>query len=333
MESFDDKLNRVLAERVDIVEHDPSWEKRYEAEVERLTAFFPPGAILRIEHIGSTAVPGLPAKPIVDILVGVEDLGFVEAEVAPRMEAAGYDFFMRPVLGDDGPRYPWFIGRDAEGRRLSHIHVALVGDVSQWDRLAFRDLLRAHPEAASEYAALKRDLAQRFGDDREAYTRGKSAFVRRAMAAVHRGDEAGRLFSERASCSQAVFAAFAPSAGLDGRLAMNLAAGFGGGMHAGATCGAATGAVLALGVLFGGEDSGVDRKRVMDAVESFLERFRQQVGALDCPDIIGCDVRTEEGRAFSREHGLRETRCHAAVRTAAEIVELMRSEAGRSADV
>lgn len=181
MESFEDKLQRVLSERVDVVDYDSAWPAFFESEAARLAAYFPPGLIRRLEHIGSTAVPGLAAKPIIDILVGVNDFALVTERVAPAMEQGGYDYFFRPAFGDDGPRYPWFIGRDASGARLSHIHVALIDDTPQWDRVVFRDYLRRHPDAARNYAALKRDLAARFADDREAYTLAKTAFIHAAM--------------------------------------------------------------------------------------------------------------------------------------------------------
>ncbi|MHB1341330.1 MAG: C-GCAxxG-C-C family protein [Coriobacteriia bacterium] len=140
---------------------------------------------------------------------------------------------------------------------------------------------------------------------------------------MSRVDTAGQLFTDGKSCSQAVFAAFAPSLGVDEAQALRLASGFGGGMHIGATCGAATGAVLALGLRYAGDDSGTDRHAVMAAVETFFERFADRVGAIDCPAILGCDIRTEEGQATSREQGLRESRCLPAVRAAASILEEM----------
>lgn len=140
---------------------------------------------------------------------------------------------------------------------------------------------------------------------------------------MSRIDEAARLFTGRASCSQAVFAAFAPSLGVDSAQALRLASGFGGGMHIGGTCGAATGAVLALGLRYAGDDSARERKAVMAAVEAFLARFVEHVGASECPAILECDVSTPEGMAFMREQGLRETRCLPAVRAAAQILEDM----------
>jgi C_GCAxxG_C_C family probable redox protein len=140
---------------------------------------------------------------------------------------------------------------------------------------------------------------------------------------MNRVDYAAQLFTDGASCSQAVLAAFAPSLGVDTDQALRFAAGFGGGMHIGGTCGAATGAVLALGLAYAGDDSASDRHAVMAAVETFFERFSEQVGATECPAILECDVRTSEGRALVREQGLRETRCLPAVRAAAQIIEDM----------
>lgn len=182
MESFEEKLQRVLGERVDVVDYDPAWPVLFESEAARVAAHFPRGSIRRLEHIGSTAVPGLAAKPIIDILVGVDDFGFVDDCVVAAMEQAGYDYFLRPAFGDGGPRYPWFIGRDASGAGVSHIHVALIDDDPEWDRIVFRDYLRGHPDVALDYGALKRDLASRFPADREAYTLAKTAFITEAIA-------------------------------------------------------------------------------------------------------------------------------------------------------
>jgi GrpB-like predicted nucleotidyltransferase (UPF0157 family) len=181
LESFEQKLARVLSEPIEFVDYDPIWPSVFESESKRLARFFPTGLICCIDHIGSTAVPGLAAKPIIDILVGVDDFSLVIERVAPAMEAAGYDYFFRPKLGDEGPRYPWFIGRDQTGRRVSHIHIALTRDASPWDRLVFRDYLRAHADMADQYARLKRDLSARYRHDREAYTLAKTAFITQVL--------------------------------------------------------------------------------------------------------------------------------------------------------
>ncbi len=178
MESLEDKVRRVTAEVVDIVDYDPAWPARFEQEKQHLLACFPEGSIIRIEHIGSTAVPRLAAKPIIDILAGVNDLALVREEIAPLLEAQGYDYFWRPTRGDAGPPfYPWFIKRDDAGERTHHIHVVEMGFAEHWDRVLFRDYLIAHPETAAQYATLKRRLAAEFAGDRVRYTEEKTAFI------------------------------------------------------------------------------------------------------------------------------------------------------------
>ena len=178
MESLEDKVRRVTSEVIDIVDYDPEWPARYEREKRHLLACFPEGSVIRIEHIGSTAVPGLAAKPIVDILVGVSDLSVVRERVAPPLEAQGYDYFWRPTHGDDGPPfYAWFIRRDSAGVRTHHIHVVEMGFDEHWDRVLFRDYLIAHPEAATQYAELKRRLAADFANDRVRYAEDKTSFI------------------------------------------------------------------------------------------------------------------------------------------------------------
>lgn len=145
---------------------------------------------------------------------------------------------------------------------------------------------------------------------------------------LNRVATSAQLFLDGASCSQAVFAAFAPSMGIESAEALRLAAGLGGGMRIGGTCGAATGAVLVLGLRFGGENDVESRSKVTAAVEEFLGTFVERVGAADCPAILGCDFRSEEGKAIVREQGLRESRCLPAVRAAAQILEEMLGHSG-----
>ncbi len=133
--------------------------------------------IYRIEHFGSTSVPGLSAKPVVDIIAGVASLGEARAVAAPILENEGCDFFWRPSPGgESAPYYAWFIKRDACGRRLCHIHMIEEG-FEMWDNLLFRDYLIKYPKTAKEYETLKLALAARYGNDREAYTNGKSEFI------------------------------------------------------------------------------------------------------------------------------------------------------------
>jgi len=182
-ETLEQRVRRVTAEPVEIVEYDPDWPLRFEAERRHLLECLPGDLVVRIEHFGSTAVPGLAAKPIIDVLVGVTDLDAARERLVPILESQGYEYFWRPTFGDDiPPWYAWFIKRDpVTGVRTHHIHgIAAHGPefAAHWDRLLFRDFLIDHPEVAAEYGLLKRRLANASAADRVRYTEAKSAFIR-----------------------------------------------------------------------------------------------------------------------------------------------------------
>lgn len=181
-----------MREEVAIVPHDPRWRALFEEEKARLLARLPRDLVRRIEHFGSTAVPGLAAKPIVDMLVEVADLDETRARIVPVLEAERYEYFWRPTHGEDGPPfYAWFIRRDpATGARTHHIHMVERGFSEHWDRLFFRDWLRARPDVAAVYEALKRRLAAASPTDRVAYTRGKTEFI------VRETERAKRFFRD-----------------------------------------------------------------------------------------------------------------------------------------
>jgi GrpB-like predicted nucleotidyltransferase (UPF0157 family) len=168
-----------VREDVALAPYDPRWPELFREEKDHLLACLPNDLLGRIEHFGSTAVPGLTSKPIVDLLVEVTDLQAAKIQIAPLLEAQGYDYFWRPTYGDDGPPfYAWFIKRDpGTGVRTHHIHMVERHFVEHWDRLLFRDYLIEHPEVAKEYESLKVHLASAFPKDRVAYTRGKTEFV------------------------------------------------------------------------------------------------------------------------------------------------------------
>jgi len=178
-ETFQDKLARVLREEVAVVDYDPSWPRRFEEERARLRELLPANLVRRIEHFGSTAVPGLAAKPIIDILVEVPSLFEARRRIVPVLEAEGYEYFWRPTFGGELPAYyAWFIKRDVNGNRTHHLHL-IESHFSQWDSLLFRDYLIDHPDAAAEYGELKRSLSSRHRYDREAYSKAKGEFIRR----------------------------------------------------------------------------------------------------------------------------------------------------------
>ncbi len=179
METLEEKIARVVAEHVEVVSYRPDWPVMFQQEKEHLRDCLPKDLIGRIEHFGSTAVPGLAAKPIVDMLVEVTSLERTKREVPPILETQGYDYFWRPSWGDDTPPYyAWFIKRNEQGQRTHHIHM-VEADFEHWNRLKFRDFLIAHPETAREYSQLKIKLSTEFHNDRVAYTKAKTDFILR----------------------------------------------------------------------------------------------------------------------------------------------------------
>jgi len=170
---------------VAIVPYDPRWPELFRQEKEHLLACLPNELIRRIEHFGSTAVPGLAAKPIVDMLVEVTDLEATKARIVPVLEAQGYDYFWRPAMFEGPPFYAWFIKRDAHGVRTHHIHM-VERHFEHWERLLFRDYLIEHPAVAAAYQALKLRLAAAHPNDRVAYTKGKTEFIVRVTEQAKR---------------------------------------------------------------------------------------------------------------------------------------------------
>lgn len=160
---------------VRIVDYDPSWPDRYRDERARVLEAAGKW-LVAIEHIGSTSVPGLAAKPIVDMMAAVASLDDTEHIIEP-LAALGWDYV--PEYEVEMPHRRYF----RKGRRGSdgdkyHLHV-VEPDGEFWRRhLAFRDYLRQHAQAAREYADLKRQLAAEHGTDMDAYTDAKSAFIR-----------------------------------------------------------------------------------------------------------------------------------------------------------
>jgi GrpB-like predicted nucleotidyltransferase (UPF0157 family) len=187
VETLEQRIQRVSREDVAIVPYDPRWPELFRQERDHLRACLPADLLGRIEHFGSTAVPGLAAKPVVDLLVEVTDLQAARTRIASVLEARGYDYFWRPTHGDDGPPfYAWFIKRDpATGVRTHHVHV-VEPHFEHWDRLLFRDYLIEHPPVAREYEALKLRLASAHPNDRAAYTTGKTAFIVRVTELAKR---------------------------------------------------------------------------------------------------------------------------------------------------
>lgn len=186
METLKEKISRVVKEEVSVVAYDPLWPELFGKERLHLMSCLPADLVKRIEHFGSTAVPGLTAKPIVDILVEVSSLDETRQRIAPILEAQGYEYFWRPSFGDNiPPFYAWFIKRDRNGNRTHHIHMVET-HFEHWDRLLFRDYLIEHPDIAMEYGNLKMRLSGAHHNDRVAYTQAKSDFIRKVTEKAKR---------------------------------------------------------------------------------------------------------------------------------------------------
>lgn len=154
---------------VEIVEYDSAWPAAFQSERERLAPLLNG---VDIHHFGSTAIPGLAAKPVIDMIALVGDL---DAPIAALVESAGYQF---PRAFNATLAHRRFLCYPSVSHRTHHLH--LVDEYQELERrLRFRDLLRSDPALARKYAALKRALAERHREDREAYTEAKSEFIHR----------------------------------------------------------------------------------------------------------------------------------------------------------
>ena len=170
-----------MAERLEVVPYDPQWPAAFAAEAERIRARL--GSVaLRIDHNGSTSVPGLAAKPVIDIQVSVAALEPMDLYRQP-LQSIGYVHMPHP---DDS--FCPFLHLPREWPHSHHVHVVRAGDAEERRTLAFRDYLREHPEAARAYAQLKLRLAAQFSagtqESRQAYADAKTEFIEQVIAAA-----------------------------------------------------------------------------------------------------------------------------------------------------
>lgn len=161
---------------IEIVSYDPRWPDLFEMERISLIPAFG-DHLCCIEHIGSTAVPGLAAKPVIDILVGVRKIADSPAFI-PALEGMGYDYIPRHEMIFPERRY---LHRIVEGKHTHHLHIVEPDSKFFKDQILFRDHLRNHPADAARYAELKYALAGKFQNNREAYTDGKSELIQQIL--------------------------------------------------------------------------------------------------------------------------------------------------------
>jgi GrpB-like predicted nucleotidyltransferase (UPF0157 family) len=179
------RASESIAPQIALVPYDPEWPRRYEAERALLEDALRPSLHGGIHHVGSTAVPGLAAKPVIDMIAGVRDLEEARGALAPLAEHAYVHAPHRPAIAHH------FSKPSLELPDVTHgLHLTEPGSDLWRERLAFRDALRADAALAAEYEALKLRLAASHRSDLGAYTAAKREFVARVLAAA--GVEVGR---------------------------------------------------------------------------------------------------------------------------------------------
>ncbi len=173
---------------VEVVPYDPQWKTAFEAESQQIVKALAKNLVV-IHHIGSTAIPHIYAKPVIDFLIEVKDIDLV-SEQTPAMVALGYE-----AMGEYGLIGRRYFRKDASaefssaacavrkenppGIRTHHVHIYEIYSPEIKRHLAFRDYMIAHPEDAEQYSQLKQELAQKYPEDIEGYMDGKYEFVKR----------------------------------------------------------------------------------------------------------------------------------------------------------
>ncbi len=161
-----------------VQEHSDRWRVLFEEERSLLIGSLP-SADFQVEHIGSTAVPGLPSKPIVDMMLGTTSLSLIEEQLTV-LQNLGYEYIPQHEVEIPDRR---FFAKPVTRPRAVHLHGLQIGGTRWNAHLKFRDRLRASPELSEDYANLKKRLAAQFLDDRAGYTEAKSTFIRGVLAA------------------------------------------------------------------------------------------------------------------------------------------------------
>lgn len=158
--------------KVEVVPHDSRWRDSFPAEAKHIAAALGPN-VVAIHHIGSTAIPGIYAKPVIDLLVEVDDIEAIDAR-SSAMESIGYE-----VMGEFGiPGRRYFRKDDQHGTRTHQVHAFQAGSGEVARHLGFRDYMIAHPADAQRYSELKRKLAEEYPWDMDGYVDGKDGFIR-----------------------------------------------------------------------------------------------------------------------------------------------------------
>lgn len=166
-------------DNVEIVSYNPQWPRDAEIEIERIKSILPSNEIIDIQHVGSTAIPGLSAKPIIDIQISAKSLDAMKVIAVPLLQKLGYEFWH----DNPDPERMFFVkGMPTYGeKRTHHIHIFNHDSKHWYNKIVFRDYLISHPDCAKEYEELKYHLSKVHFYDREKYTDEKKAFVNKIL--------------------------------------------------------------------------------------------------------------------------------------------------------
>lgn len=173
-------------DHVDLVTYNPKWPQEAKLEMDKIRSMLPANKIIDIQHVGSTAIPGISAKPIIDIQIAVKSLDEMKVIAVPNLQKLGYEYWDE----NPDPERMFFVkGMPPYGeKRTHHVHIFELASKHWQQKIIFRDYLLSHPDAAKEYQQLKFKLAQQHSLDREKYTEAKSEFVHKILKLTHGND-------------------------------------------------------------------------------------------------------------------------------------------------
>jgi len=169
----------VSKDHIDLAPYNPEWPALAKNEIEDIKSLFPKGLIIDIQHVGSTAIPGLSAKPVIDIQIGVPSLDIAKIVAVPLLQKLLYEYW---ADNPDKTRLYFVKGMPPYGEKRTHHVLIFEKNSDHWrNRIVFRDYLQEHPDAAMEYEILKNALAQKHPYDCEKYTDEKSLFIKNIL--------------------------------------------------------------------------------------------------------------------------------------------------------
>jgi GrpB-like predicted nucleotidyltransferase (UPF0157 family)/RimJ/RimL family protein N-acetyltransferase len=173
---------------IQLVSYSSDWPKQAELEIKNLYKLLPSSQVIDIQHVGSTAIPGIQAKPIIDLQIAVNSLQVIKPLAIEKLKRLGYQYWAE---NPDPERLFFVKGMPPFGEsRTHHVHIVELSSRHWKEKILFRDYLKAHPEIAQDYEKLKQDLAKQYTYDRETYTSAKSEFIDEILRKAKKRDQA-----------------------------------------------------------------------------------------------------------------------------------------------